>query len=205
MKAYWESGGIAPHILDVGIRWRWVVSFTLRPLYPQRKSPWYPLGRRLGGPKCRSGRGGEEKNSQPLAGFEPPIIQTVAQRYTIELSQLLTNSPVAEPEDSAPLILKPAIWLGAMNARTFCRVEERSAVARGEGGVAMALGHAVAVSILGQSQRSGLVFIHAATTRSAQVSHLGRRVRHLGWHRNMSHAAGHHIVPPDRQVVRTGH
>jgi len=23
--------------------WRWVVSFTLRPLYPQGKSPWYPL------------------------------------------------------------------------------------------------------------------------------------------------------------------
>jgi hypothetical protein len=35
-----------------------VVSFTSRPLYPQGKSPWYPLDRRLGG------RGGEEKNSR---------------------------------------------------------------------------------------------------------------------------------------------
>jgi hypothetical protein len=43
MKAYWGSGGIAPRILDLGIRWRWVVSFTLRPLYSQGKSPWYPL------------------------------------------------------------------------------------------------------------------------------------------------------------------
>jgi hypothetical protein len=27
------------------------------------------------GPKSRSGRGGEKKNSQPLPGLEPPIIQ----------------------------------------------------------------------------------------------------------------------------------
>jgi len=46
-KAYW--GSIVPRILDLGTRWRWAVSFTFRPLYPQRKSPWYPLDRRLGG------------------------------------------------------------------------------------------------------------------------------------------------------------
>jgi hypothetical protein len=51
---------------DLGTRWRWVVSFTPRPLYPQGKSPWYTLDRRLGGPESRSGRGGEEKNFQPL-------------------------------------------------------------------------------------------------------------------------------------------
>jgi hypothetical protein len=28
-----------------------MVSFTPRPLYPQGKSPWYPLDRRLGGPQ----------------------------------------------------------------------------------------------------------------------------------------------------------
>jgi hypothetical protein len=55
---------------DLGTRWRWVVSFTPRPLYPQGKSPWYPLDRGLGGPQSRSGRGGEEKNSQPLPGIE---------------------------------------------------------------------------------------------------------------------------------------
>jgi hypothetical protein len=32
------------------------------------------------------GRGSEEKNYQPLLGFEPPIIQPVVQRYTTELS-----------------------------------------------------------------------------------------------------------------------
>jgi len=49
MKAYWESGCIVPLILDLGTRWRWVVSSTPRPLYPQGRSPWYPLDRRLGG------------------------------------------------------------------------------------------------------------------------------------------------------------
>jgi hypothetical protein len=56
---------------------------------PQEKSPWYSLDRRLGGAQSRSGRGGEEKNSQPLTGLEPPIIQPVARRYTTELSRLL--------------------------------------------------------------------------------------------------------------------
>jgi len=43
MKAYWVSGGIDPLFLNLGTRWRWVVSFTPRPLYLQGKSPWYPL------------------------------------------------------------------------------------------------------------------------------------------------------------------
>jgi hypothetical protein len=68
----------------------WVVSFTPRLLYPQGKNPWNPLERRLRGPQSRSGRGGE-KNSQSLPGLKPPIIQSVAQRYTTDLSQLLSN------------------------------------------------------------------------------------------------------------------
>jgi len=38
MKTYWESGGIAPRILNLGTRWRWSDSFTLRSLYPRRKN-----------------------------------------------------------------------------------------------------------------------------------------------------------------------
>jgi hypothetical protein len=83
------NGGIAPRILDLGTWWRWVVSFTPRPLYRQERTPWYPLDRRLGGSQYQSGRGGEEKNSQLLPGIEPPFIQPVAQRYTAELSRLL--------------------------------------------------------------------------------------------------------------------
>jgi hypothetical protein len=54
-----------------------VVSFTTLPLYTQGKSPSYPLDRRLGRPQSRCGRGGEEKNSQPLSGLELPIIQPI--------------------------------------------------------------------------------------------------------------------------------
>jgi hypothetical protein len=89
MKAYWVSGGIDPHILDLGTRWKQVVSFKPWLLYSQGESPWYQLDRRLGGPQSRSGHGGEEKNSQPLPGLEPPIIQPIAQCCTTELSWLV--------------------------------------------------------------------------------------------------------------------
>jgi hypothetical protein len=56
---------------------------------PQEKSPWDPLGRRLGGPQSQSGRGGEEKYSQPLPGLEPPTFQPVVQRHITELFRLL--------------------------------------------------------------------------------------------------------------------
>jgi len=62
---------MAPRILDLGTRWYWVVSFTTRPLYPQGKSPWYPIDRRLGGPQSRSGNGCGEKNSQLPPGIDP--------------------------------------------------------------------------------------------------------------------------------------
>jgi len=53
-----------------------------------------PLGRRLGGPQSRSGRGGEDKNSQPLLGLEPPTSQPVArplhiQRYHSQATQVV--------------------------------------------------------------------------------------------------------------------
>jgi hypothetical protein len=78
------SGDIRLHsFFDLGIRWRWVVSFTPRLLYPHGKSPWYPLDRRLGGSQSRSGRGGEEKNSQPPPGIEPQNSDRPARsRYT---------------------------------------------------------------------------------------------------------------------------
>jgi hypothetical protein len=50
------------------------------------------LDRRLGRPQNRSGRGDEEKNSQPLRRLEPSIIQAVIQRYDTEISRLLYNN-----------------------------------------------------------------------------------------------------------------
>jgi hypothetical protein len=49
------------------------------------------LDRRLSGPQSRSGRGGEEKNSQPLPRLELLIIQPLAQCHTTQLSRLFTK------------------------------------------------------------------------------------------------------------------
>jgi hypothetical protein len=49
MKAYWGVEVYLHSFFDLGTRWRLMVSFTPRPLYPQGKSPWYPLDKRLGG------------------------------------------------------------------------------------------------------------------------------------------------------------
>jgi hypothetical protein len=88
MKAYWGNRSIALRILNLGIRWTWVVSFMLRSFYPQGKIPYYPLDRRLGWTESRSGRSSEEKISQSLPWFELPIIQPLVQRYTTEVSRL---------------------------------------------------------------------------------------------------------------------
>jgi hypothetical protein len=92
MKAYWGSGDIAPRILHLSTRWKRVISFTTLLICPppQGNNPWYPLDRGLGRPQNRSGHSGKEKNFQPLPGLESLIIQSVAQRYTIGLSRLLT-------------------------------------------------------------------------------------------------------------------
>jgi hypothetical protein len=61
---------MAPRIPDLGTNGgEWSASRPGR-LTPQKKSPWYPLDRRLGGLQSRSGRGGEEKNPQPPPGIE---------------------------------------------------------------------------------------------------------------------------------------
>jgi hypothetical protein len=45
MKTYRGSGGMAPRFLDLGTRWRWVVNFTLRPLYSWEETP-IPIGQK---------------------------------------------------------------------------------------------------------------------------------------------------------------
>jgi hypothetical protein len=70
MKACWGVEVQLHSFFGLGTIWRRVVSFTPRQLYPQGKNRRYPLDR-LGGPQSRSGRGGEEQNSQPPPGIEP--------------------------------------------------------------------------------------------------------------------------------------
>ena len=50
-KGMQGSGGLAPHILNLGTRWRWVISLTLRPLYFRIKIRLYTLNRRLSVPQ----------------------------------------------------------------------------------------------------------------------------------------------------------
>jgi len=42
-----ESRGRAPHILNLNASWRWVATFTPRPLKLRGNSPRYPFDRRL--------------------------------------------------------------------------------------------------------------------------------------------------------------
>jgi hypothetical protein len=48
-------------ILDLGTRWRWVISFTLLPLYPLKSSNQCPFYTRFGGSQSRSGHCGIER------------------------------------------------------------------------------------------------------------------------------------------------
>jgi hypothetical protein len=64
---YWIHPRIAPSVLDFGIRWRWVGSFTPRPLYSEGKSLQYPTDRTLGGTQNRNIRAG---NSNPCISQE---------------------------------------------------------------------------------------------------------------------------------------
>jgi len=39
MKTYWGRGSIAPRILDLGTRWRWLVRFTPGGFTPRGRAP----------------------------------------------------------------------------------------------------------------------------------------------------------------------
>jgi hypothetical protein len=63
----------------------WMVSFTPPQLYPQGKSPRYPLDRRLGGTQSRYGHCVEGKSSKPRQESNPDylIVQPVAKNENI--------------------------------------------------------------------------------------------------------------------------
>jgi len=62
------NGGLVPLILNFGTRWKCVVNFVLKPLYPRDNNTWHPLIRRLGGPQS-SGRFGEQKGLNPFGNI----------------------------------------------------------------------------------------------------------------------------------------
>jgi hypothetical protein len=73
------SRGMAPLILKLGTRWKWV-NFTPRPHY-SREIRRCPSNWRLGGRQNRSGRFGKE-NSLSLMRFKPRTLQPIAGGYT---------------------------------------------------------------------------------------------------------------------------
>jgi hypothetical protein len=91
-EGVWGSRCIDPYFLDLGTSWRWVVNFTPRPLYPQGKSPWYPLDRRLGGPH---GRRGEEKILDPMTdNVEESVTARLNQVHCLLPPDCVTVGPV---------------------------------------------------------------------------------------------------------------
>jgi hypothetical protein len=82
-EGVWGSGYINPRVLDLGTSWRWVVSFTPRPLYRGERAPdthW------IGGwVDPRVGLDEIEKwKFLTLPGLElrPSLVQPIASHYT---------------------------------------------------------------------------------------------------------------------------
>jgi hypothetical protein len=75
---------MAPLILDLGTRWRWVVSFTPRPLYRQGKTPGTHWIGGWVGPRAVPDAVVKRKIPSPSRESKPrtPIFQLVARRYT---------------------------------------------------------------------------------------------------------------------------
>jgi hypothetical protein len=85
------GGGYSSIFLDLGTRWRWVVSITPLPLYPRGKRLRYPLNRRLGEPQSRFGRCEQEKNLA-LPGIEPrPSLYRLNKPNTANIEARMEN------------------------------------------------------------------------------------------------------------------
>jgi hypothetical protein len=121
-EGVWGSGCIYPHFLDLGISWRWVVSFTPRSLYTR-----YPLHRRMGGPQSRSGRRGEEnildtaetRTLTPRSSNPYPVAISSALSWLHYVRdgnwlnvQIRVNDKMISKRDHAPLQKKGEIWEG---------------------------------------------------------------------------------------------
>jgi hypothetical protein len=66
--------------VDLGTTWRWVVSYTPRPLYPQRRSPWYALDKGLGWPHNLSEPCEEKSHPYRDSNSDPSAVQPIGSR-----------------------------------------------------------------------------------------------------------------------------
>ena len=78
MKAYSGSGSIAPHILNLGIGWRWVVSLASRLLYLRGKETRVPIEWAAGWATVLVWTFWDETDLLPMLEFESLIVHPVA-------------------------------------------------------------------------------------------------------------------------------
>jgi hypothetical protein len=113
MKAYWVNWSIAPWVLDLGTRWRWVVSFTLRPLYPRKRAPrthW--IGGRVG---PRAGLDAVVKRKIPGPCWDSNHCQLVNKFSTL----YGTRRFIALFRTSRHCILSWGRWIKSTNSHTI--------------------------------------------------------------------------------------
>ena len=70
----WGSGSVAPPTVKFCTRWEVGGQLQAPVELTSGQSPWYPLRRRLAGPKNWSGRFGEQKNLFSMPGIEPRFL-----------------------------------------------------------------------------------------------------------------------------------
>jgi hypothetical protein len=76
-----RCGVEAQRIHNNEIRWRRVVSITIRPVYPQGENIWYPLDKRSEGSQGRLQRDGEETAD----GTRTPFVQSILHPKHLDL------------------------------------------------------------------------------------------------------------------------
>ena len=93
-ESTWESWDIDPLILNLGTRYRRVVSFISTPLYLKGNIPCYPVFRRQGYSQSWSGNFGEEDKLLALPEIKPPFPDYAACSLVTILTELHQLCPV---------------------------------------------------------------------------------------------------------------
>jgi hypothetical protein len=107
MNAYWRSAGIASLILDRDTRWRRVVSFTPRSLYPHGKIHLVTIGWGWVDPKARLDAVMKVKFPPPAGNRTPIIRSSSLQPVAIptELSRLMFMNDVCSKMECIFILL----------------------------------------------------------------------------------------------------
>jgi hypothetical protein len=99
MKLCNGSRGVAPLILNLGTRWRWVVNFTPQPLYPWERTSW-PIKYKAGwGPELVWTFG---EGKIQMCGNSPKRFNVLTERWLLSLDTAWQNYGLAREVHPAP-------------------------------------------------------------------------------------------------------